>query len=195
MGKFKNIAIGIVLLFGGCSAIALITDEPGAQKAEQTKVGQARVEAIGSQSTSENSQPVTEDDLIKIGSYGEAGKRAISIHGSEYLPDGISDEFGFSDVPGPIVWLNVSFKNVDNKTGSFTFSNFILIDSQGRKYNEINDLGYSMARQERGAGSRSDEYYPGEERPEAIAFRVAPDAKLSHLEWKGLEFEVPSEVQ
>ena len=103
MDKFKNIAIGIVLLFGGCSAISWMTEEPGAQKAEQAKVGQARVEAIESQSTPENSQPVTEDDLIKIGSYGEAGKRAISIHGSEYLPDGISDEFGFSDVPGPIV--------------------------------------------------------------------------------------------
>ena len=65
-----------------------------------------------------------------------------------------------------------------------------LIDSQGREYTEVTDLTYIMYRDESGLPARADDYFLGEEKTEAIAFRVAPDADPTHIEWKGLKLQL-----
>lgn len=93
-------------------------------------------------------------------------------------------------IDGSIVLVYATFSNTSNEQGNFIFSAFDLTDSQGRKYEEITDLSYSLWRDENGFKSRSEDYYPGESRKEVIAFRVAPDAQGFQMGWKGHTIEL-----
>ena len=79
----------------------------------------------------------------------------------------------------------MDLSNTSKKSGNFQFSQFQLIDSNKCVYNELLDMTYTMWRQEKGFGSRSDDYFPGEIRQDAAAFRVSPTAKDFTLKWNG----------
>ena len=65
-----------------------------------------------------------------------------------------------------------------------------LVDTQGREYTEVTDGTYLLFREESGLPARADDYFPGEEKVEALAFRVAPDAQPAYIEWKGKKFSL-----
>jgi len=88
-------------------------------------------------------------------------------------------------ISGEIILVEFSVKNTSNESGSLYFSQFKLIDSQGREYDELTDSTYSMWRDDNGFASRGEDYYPGEVRRDVAAFRVAPGASGFKLEWKG----------
>ena len=135
-----------------------------------------------------NANNSSNDKSIDQGSYAEAGNRAVMVTGVKRLK-AISIEF-VDSLPGPILWVDTKFKNTGNESGNFMFSEFKLIDTQGREYAEISDAVYLLFREELGLPNRVNDYYPGEEKVEAIGFRVAPDAEPTHIEWKGLQLKL-----
>lgn len=88
-------------------------------------------------------------------------------------------------IPGPLVIVAMLLYNTSKRSGNFLFSQFQLVDSEGCIYDEISSMEYSMWRQEKGFGDRSDDYYPGEVREDVAAFRVSPKASNFVLHWNG----------
>lgn len=100
--------------------------------------------------------------------------------------DGLSISNQFADpITGTIIYVEFTVENSGNDSGNIIFSSFDLEDSQGRSYDEITDLTYSLWRDEQDYGSRGDDMFPGESRREVAAFRVAPDANGFRMKWNG----------
>ena len=72
MIKPKNIPLGIAIFFAGCSAIALMTDGPNAQKVSRVEVEQVRVEA-GQKAEQVEQKAVmpVEPDQVEISEHAE----------------------------------------------------------------------------------------------------------------------------
>ncbi|MEO1399667.1 MAG: hypothetical protein AAFV72_00245 [Cyanobacteria bacterium J06635_1] len=181
----KNFLVGCGLLtilsFGGCVGLALLGTSIDSDPVSEQQG--ASVNAL--EGGSKNQGTGVDKD-----SYAEDQGRAVMITGVQSLDQiDVGNQF-IDPVPGPIVWVDAKFKNTSNESGNFVYSVFKLVDTQGREYDEITDLAYTTHRDNIGLPSRGDDYYPGEEKPEAIAFRVAPDAEVTHIEWKGLRFNL-----
>jgi tetratricopeptide (TPR) repeat protein len=115
----------------------------------------------------------------------EAGGRAIEVI-QIFERNGLSTRNPICEtINGRIIVIRMNLSNTSKKSGNFQFSQFQLIDSDKCVYNELLDMTYTMWRQEKGFGSRSDDYFPGEIRQDAAAFRVSPTAKDFSLKWNG----------
>lgn len=115
----------------------------------------------------------------------EAGGRAIEVV-QIYEQNGLLLKNSmWESIDGRMVVVVMDFSNTSKKSGNFLFSQFQLIDSNRNTYNELSDMTYSLWRQEKGFGLRSDEYFPGEIRQDAAVFRVSPTAKDFTLKWNG----------
>jgi ribosomal protein S21 len=115
----------------------------------------------------------------------EAGGRAIEVI-QIFQQNGLSTKNPICEtINGRIIVVMINLSNTSKKSGNFLFSQFQLIDSDKCVYNELSDMTYTMWRQEKGFGLRSDDYFPGEIRQDAAAFRVSPTAKDFTLKWNG----------
>ncbi|MGD1952051.1 MAG: hypothetical protein ACFB14_20745 [Leptolyngbyaceae cyanobacterium] len=176
----QGCGLAAVLGFAGCVGLVLI----GSNLEDTPTTTTSPTEAPADVAAPSNGETIAK------GEYGEVQGRAIAVTGIR-AAEGIALDNQFLDpVPGPIFWVDAKFKNTSNESGNFQFSQMELIDSQGRKYSEVTDLTYMTYRSETGLPNRADDYFPGEEKIEAIAFRVAPDALPTHIEWKGLKLQV-----
>ena len=115
----------------------------------------------------------------------EKGDRAITLTSFEIVSELASNNEFLESVSGPLVVVKFTSENIGNTTGNFAFSQYAIEDSQGRTYNEVNALEYTMWRDSQGYQARTEEYFPGESRDDIAAFRIAPDANGFKFSWKG----------
>lgn len=158
MERDKKIGLALLVLLGVAAAIAVVLPEP--------------------------KPPVPQSQLGRMVTVRD---RAIIVSKVETL-DGIQVDNQFATpITGELVLLRMTVANKGNTSGAMTFSSFELRDSQGRIYDEITDLTYSLWRDTQGVKSRTEDMYPGEARPDLAVFRVSPGASGFTLLWNGEE--------
>ena len=111
------------------------------------------------------------------------GDRAVQVVEMETV-DQITPYNQFADPVdgkgGQLVTVKMNLKNTGQESGDMMWTDFKLIDSQGRKYDDIDDLSemvsIDMWLEDRGLDKASSQMFPGATIETAKVFRVAPDA-------------------
>ncbi|MFP3386681.1 hypothetical protein R0J92_24870, partial [Tritonibacter sp. SIMBA_163] len=67
---------------------------------------------------------------------------------------------------GKFIRVNLTVKNLSNRTGNLFYSKFDLLDSSGRKYNTVNfldkeGLNFLAYQNEQGLGKMRSDMFPG----------------------------------
>lgn len=112
------------------------------------------------------------------------GDRSVTVKGSE-LVDSINPSNQFSSPieakGGKLAVVYLSLKNTGQESGNMMFTDFKMVDSQGRTYDQLQDFeelgSLYMWMEDKGLSSPEDQLFPGGENETAIVFRVAPDAE------------------
>lgn len=95
---------------------------------------------------------------------------------------------------GQLVVVGMKLKNTGKESGNMMWTNFKLIDSQGRKYKDIDDftetVSIGMFLEDEGLDKASSQMFPGATIETAKVFRVAPDASGFKLEVNGKSINV-----
>ncbi len=110
--------------------------------------------------------------------------RSLKVSGSETL-DSISSGNQFVDPVSPkggkLVAVYMTVRNTGKESGNMFWTNFMLEDSQGRKYDDIEDfeeiMTVNMWAKSQGLAETGDQLFPGATANTAAVFRVAPDAE------------------
>ena len=137
------------------------------QVAPSTDGGQAAVGAI----------KVGTEDLVRE-------DRSLTVTGSEEHSS-ISSSNQFMDpVPakgGKLIAVFMTIKNTGNESGNMFWTDFKLVDSQGRKYDDVEDFTEIMTINDwakgLGLADNGDQLFPGATAKTVAVFRVAPDAE------------------
>jgi hypothetical protein len=81
---------------------------------------------------------------------------------------------------GRLIVVYITIKNTGKESGNMYWTTFDLVDSQGRKYDVIEDVEEAMTvsawAKDQGFSDPGDQLFPGAEAYAAIVFRVSPDA-------------------
>lgn len=81
---------------------------------------------------------------------------------------------------GKLVLVYLNIKNTGNSSGDMFWSDYKLVDSQGRQYDTLEDFGelitLSTYEKEQGLSDSGDQLFPGAEAKVVKVFRVSPDA-------------------
>lgn len=95
---------------------------------------------------------------------------------------------------GQLVVINMKLKNTGQESGDMMWTDFKLIDSQGRKYDDIDDfsemVSIDMWLEDQGLDKASSQMFPGATIETAKVFRVAPDASGFKLAVNGKSINV-----
>jgi hypothetical protein len=171
---------------------AAILDIQNLQPANQSELPSRVVPSVA-ETTNSAANPSTSSQstqLFKAGDVVTAGDRSITV-GQVTTSNGLKADNPFAEaIDGQIVLVYFTLTNSGSESGNVLFSSFQLSDQQGRRYDEISDLSYSLWRDEQSLKSRSDDLYPGESRSDVAAFRIAPDASGFTLDWKGQHIQL-----
>jgi hypothetical protein len=157
----------------------------GGPPAETTTQAQSEpTEATTSEPETSNEPETATPDVTPVGTeLAVRGDRAITVTGSEVVDIITINEF-FPPIEAKggklaIVYLNL--KNIGNESGNMFFTQFKLVDDQGREYSELQDFeeigSLYLWLEEKGLASPDDQLFPGGEAQSARVFRVAPDAE------------------
>lgn len=166
------IALGILSLFAACTA------------------------AIGgnnSTQTASNSAPTTQKAEAKPAESGAAQKgqwvdvrndRQVQVNESETVQQIASSNQFMKPVAskgGKLVVVYMTLKNTGNESGNMFWTKFQLVDSQGRKYEEIADFEEIVTINtwmgEKNLEDPASQVFPGGTAKTAKVFRVSPDAE------------------
>ncbi|MBD2573178.1 MULTISPECIES: DUF4352 domain-containing protein [Oscillatoriales] len=122
--------------------------------------------------------------------------RAVKIAGIQMLDTIFPSNYFMENVEskgGQLAVVGLEMKNTGNQSGSITWSSYKLIDSQGRKYNEINDFSETLSinqwLKDKGI-EPSSQLFPGQVVPIVKVFRVASDASGFKLEVNGKRIDI-----
>jgi hypothetical protein len=90
---------------------------------------------------------------------------------------------------GQLVVVTMKLKNIGQESGDMMWTDFKLIDTQGRKYDDVDDfseiLSIDMWLGDQGLDKAGSQMFPGETIETAKVFRVAPDASNFKLAVNG----------
>ena len=90
--------------------------------------------------------------------------------------------------------VELKIKNTGQESGSMAWSNYQLIDSLGRKYDEINDFSETLTIKEwlkgNGREESSNQLFPGQIIEAVKIFRVASDAADFKLTVNGKQIDI-----
>lgn len=125
------------------------------------------------------------DETVPIGTPSQVRPdRSLVVTGSEiYSSIATSNQFmdPIESKGGKLVAVFMTIKNTGNESGNMFWTAFQLEDSQGRKYDNIQDfteiVTLSAWSRERGLASSGDQLFPGGSAQTAAVFRVSPDAE------------------
>jgi hypothetical protein len=139
--------------------------------------------------TASNSTPVVQESA----SYSKSdetkawvnvrGDRAVQVVGIKTV-DRIAPDNEFAapveGKGGQLVVVGMKLKNTGQESGDMMWTDFKLIDRQGRKYDELDDFSemtsINMWLEEQGGDKASSQMFPGATIETAKVFPVAPDA-------------------
>lgn len=113
--------------------------------------------------------------------------RAITVTEHEYL-DTLNALPGnqFSEdtkAKGKFLIVALQVENTGNETGNMAWSNFEVVDSQGRVYDEADWSVSHEAQSQFDVDSKSESLPPGMSMPTVLVFDIAPDAENPVLVW------------
>lgn len=130
-----------------------------------------------------NSSSTQSPSIIPIGTFADVKRdRAVQVELSEIV-DSISSGNEFMKTVdskgGKLAVVYMTIKNTGKESGSMFWSKFQLIDSQGRKYDEIQDfeeqVSINMWLESKSIEKASGQLFPGATAKIAKVFRIAPD--------------------
>ncbi|MBW4465053.1 MAG: SH3 domain-containing protein [Pegethrix bostrychoides GSE-TBD4-15B] len=142
----------------------------------------------------------SQESVISLGTWGDVrDNRAVQVSSSEIGTTISAATFSAKEVAqkdGKLVVVYVTLKNTGKESGDLDWSGFQLIDSQGRKYDDLEDWEdttvFNQWLKEHNLGESSDQLFPGATVKTAKAFRVAPDASNIKLLVNEVLFETES---
>ena len=137
-------------------------------------------------------EPAETDVWIKV-----RGDRAIQVVKIETLNQ-INSSSPYADPVeakgGQLAVVSMKLKNTGNESGNMAWTDFKLIDSQGRKYDDIDSLtenvNIDMWMKDRGLENLNSQMFPGATLKTAKVFRVASDASDFKLEVNGKSIDL-----
>lgn len=140
-------------------------------------VGTQSSPSSGEQSSAASSIKVGTEDLVRE-------DRSLTVTGSEEHSS-ISSSNQFMDpVPakgGKLIAVFMTIKNTGSESGNMFWTDFKLMDSKGRKYDDIEDFTEIMTINDwakgLGLADQGDQLFPGATAKTVAVFRVAPDAE------------------
>jgi hypothetical protein len=140
-----------------------------------TTSGGSQTEAAAP-SASQQSVPLGTEEQVK-------GDRSMKITASEVvssLPSGNQFQEPLEAKGGKLVVVYVTIKNTGSESGNMFWSQFQLVDSEGKKYDDIEDftemVTVNMWAKNNGLAETGDQLFPGGTANSALVFRVAPNA-------------------
>lgn len=149
-------------------------------------------------SLDESSSASNESNAVALNSESAiSGDRSITVTGSEVV-DYIPSDNQFTDPVeakgGKLVVVYMTLSNTGSDSGNTFFTDFDLVDSQGREYDNIEDFEESVVvdtwAESKGLGSNGDQLFPGASVNVLQAFRVAPDADGLKLSVRDKKFDI-----
>lgn len=116
------------------------------------------------------------------------GDRSLSVSRSDTLPS-ISVDNPFMEAiqskGGELVAIYMTVSNTGNASGNMFWTTFQLVDSQGRRYDNIQDLNELITlgawAKQQGLADPGDQLFPGASAQTVAVFRVAPGAQGLYL--------------
>lgn len=127
-------------------------------------------------SASQQAVPLGAEEQVK-------SDRAMKVTSSEVvssLPSGNQFQEPLESKGGKLVVVYVTIKNTGSESGNMFWSQFQLVDSEGKKYDDIEDftemMTVNMWAKNNGLAETGDQLFPGGTANSAIVFRVAPNA-------------------
>lgn len=107
----------------------------------------------------------------------------MKVTGSEvvsYLDSGNQFQEPLQAKGGKLVVVYITTKNTGSESGNMFWSEFQLVDSEGNKYDDIEDftelITVNMWAKSKGLSETGDQLFPGGSANSALVFRVAPNA-------------------
>lgn len=141
---------------------------------------------------------VQSEQVIPVGTFADVkNDRAVQINSSEVVNQIQPNNEFMKPVGakgGKLVVVYMTLKNTGSESGNMFWSQFQLVDSQGRKYDKIEDFeeGVSINTwlDEQGLENVGDQLFPGAAAKTANVFRVAPDASDLKMVASGKVFNI-----
>jgi hypothetical protein len=134
-----------------------------------------------SQGSSQQAIPLGVEEQVK-------GDRAMKVTASEVvstLPSGNQFQEPLESKGGKLVVVYVTIKNTGSESGNMFWSEYQLVDSDGNKYDDIEDftemMTVNMWAKNKGLAETGDQLFPGGTANSALVFRVAPNASGLNL--------------
>jgi len=182
-------SIILVLVLNGLSSV---TAEENTYVADSSKPVVASTHTPKPHKSKPAAKPVKTETWIDV-----RNDRAVKIAGIEMLDRIVPNDYFLEDVEskgGQLAVVGLEMKNTGNESGGIAWSTYKLIDSQGRKYNEINDFSETLSInqwiKDRGIEEPSSQLFPGQVVQIVKVFRVARDASGFQLEVNGNRIDI-----
>jgi hypothetical protein len=112
------------------------------------------------------------------------GDRSLTVTGSNAMSSiRVSNQFmdPIESKGGQLIAVYMTISNTGKESGNMFWTSFDLEDSQGRKYDSVEDFAdlttLNMWIEEQGLASSGDQLFPGASAQTVAVFRVAPDAQ------------------
>jgi hypothetical protein len=147
--------------------------------------GAAPVETDTQEQSESVAKEASEAQLVPVGTeLAVRNDRSVKITGSE-MTESIkpSNEFltPIEAKGGKLAIVYLTLKNTGSESGNMMFTQFTLVDSQGRQYSELEDfeelVSLNTWLEDKGLAKPEDQLFPSGEAQSARVFRVAPDSE------------------
>jgi hypothetical protein len=181
----------------GISAIALLIGSCDSNETTTQKTASQDVAAMQQHPENKPSSPPPKVEPIAIGMMANVrADRAVKVESVKILDRIVVANQFFKPIEGKggkLIAVYLTLKNTGKESGDMAFSRFRLVDSQGRKYDEIDDwMSQSAWLKESGLESANAQLFPGGSSKTAKLFRVAEDTQEIKLIVNHREFKLPT---
>ena len=193
MRVLKRYGVTSVIIVGiGLGTLSSATAEDSAYRTDYSVSSTTSSYAPKIQETTLASTPVETETWINV-----RGNRAVQVDSIETIDRIAPNNSFFKPVEaqgGQLVMVELKIKNTGQESGSMAWSNYQLIDSLGRKYDEINDFSETLTIKEwlkgNGREESSNQLFPGQIIEAVKIFRVASDAADFKLTVNGKRIDI-----
>lgn len=167
----------------------------------QTPLSSSQSKDSKSSNPSSKSEAGSQSSVIAVGTFGDVKRdRALRVNRSEIL-DSIQTSNSYEVIEskgGKLVAVYLTVRNTGNESGNMFWTQFKLRDSQGRLFDDLEDLEetfiISMWAKEQGLEDAGNQLFPGGTADVVQVFRVSPDAKGMQLLSDNQVFEIGLET-
>lgn len=198
----RSVARKIIVLFLSFIAsgiyLSLLNISTGTS---QTPLSSGQPKESKSSSSSSKSGASSQAQVVAVGTFGDVkSDRALRVNRSEIL-DSIQTSNSYEVIEskgGKLVAVYLTVRNTGNESGNMFWTQFKLRDSQGRLFDDLEDLEetfvISMWAKEQGLEDAGNQLFPGGTADVVQVFRVSPDAKEMQLLSDNQVFEIGLET-